>query len=1103
MAQLHIAVLNSAEVVSIPLDQLPEDCEEVLEVLKAEVAPVNVWMDVALAYISNGRPDQYVRVLQEATSREADEFYGDRFRAERVEVLCSLAGYHLSKAQHMRDPQRKGDLQTAESYGIRARTLDKREMLPFLIIGVVAMARNDLNGARREFEVAVIKKNQGKSNMIAYVALASVYFQEGKYNEALAYYKHILQTLGSAKCPPEVRDGMAACYFRLGKFDFAKKAFLRTLELYPNTAEALRGLAVIILREHSDHPDQAISEAKDYLVRAYKADPLDPATLIMASHLLLLKGSYEEVSKLAEVACETAVQDNIKAEALTLLGRSMHAKGKTPDAFTQYAHAQRLYRTLPLPHFGLAQIYVGKEEIRNAVTELENMLKTVPGSVDALKLLAHLYPQLSTKSVEKLQIIQDAAKRQHTDPNVWAVLGELLGPMDAKGSLEAYKKALDKFNEPVNGGAPEFNGGAGTSSPSASAKKEIPPKILNDAAVMFSKAGEYAEAQKLVKQAIAAVEESGCSESSAQPNVTLRFNLGRLHEASGNVKEASKLYKAILSDHSEYIDAYIRLSYINHHQGNFSEAQKWCKKALKVKPKDPTATVVLAGMYISDRNWHDAKRLLDSLVKGEYTTDPYALLCMGTLIISSAPTERRKDKDKDSANNFYLKALEYYQKAIENSPQNIYAANGIGAALAEMGDLKTAQEIFVRVKEAAASQGKYLEMPNVWINLANIHLAFGDYDSAIQVYENALARFYEHSNPTLLIYLARSHYDKGNLTDAKATLLKAQHLVPNDYTLKFNTALVMQEHGVRTLDKRRLGDDTDSVEDCKKAGEDIARALRFFSALRKLPPENTGIDAKKLITHMQFCTDALKRSKNVRDEVEARFKEAEVKRQQTRRVREEFEAKHRMAKQEKERKKEMEEARAAEEVRKQSAKLERIKQNWAEEAALKKAARKGDSSKVGRKRKIKTDDDGFIVHEEEIEAEKRDRRRKKGRMSDRQQPMPPEHHYEPEMEMEVDMGMEPGMDQPQMEFEEEPEEMRQGQGQGQDDLAAAGLLSDEDSMEQGELPEDGDLGPGGDGQSGQAAETAPEDDTFGDELEDKIDQGTAKNTTRLGDSDDD
>lgn len=139
--RLHIPVLKSPEVVSIHLDHLPNESDEVVEVLKAEEAPVGIWMDLALAYLSQGSPDQYVHILQEACSKEADEFYGDKFRAERVEVLCCLAGYHLCKAQHLRDPSRKSELATAESYGIRARNLDKREMLSFLCLGMVAMAR--------------------------------------------------------------------------------------------------------------------------------------------------------------------------------------------------------------------------------------------------------------------------------------------------------------------------------------------------------------------------------------------------------------------------------------------------------------------------------------------------------------------------------------------------------------------------------------------------------------------------------------------------------------------------------------------------------------------------------------------------------------------------------------------------------------------------------------------------------------------------------------------------------------------------------------------------------------------------------------------------
>lgn len=86
-----------------------------------------------------------------------------------------------------------------------------------------------------------------------------------------------------------------------------------------------------------------------------------------------------------------------------------------------------------------------------------------------------------------------------------------------------------------------------------------------------------------------------------------------------------------------YMDAYIRLAYICQHQGNSFKALQWCTKALEKNPGDPTVTVVKAGMFILESEWHEAKDLLDSIVKGSCSNDPYALLCMGTLNISSAP----------------------------------------------------------------------------------------------------------------------------------------------------------------------------------------------------------------------------------------------------------------------------------------------------------------------------------------------------------------------------------------------------------------------------------------------------------------------------------
>ena len=55
---LEIPVQNSDEVVAVPLDELPDDAEEVealVDVLKAEKAELRLWLDFAMEYYRQAR----------------------------------------------------------------------------------------------------------------------------------------------------------------------------------------------------------------------------------------------------------------------------------------------------------------------------------------------------------------------------------------------------------------------------------------------------------------------------------------------------------------------------------------------------------------------------------------------------------------------------------------------------------------------------------------------------------------------------------------------------------------------------------------------------------------------------------------------------------------------------------------------------------------------------------------------------------------------------------------------------------------------------------------------------------------------------------------
>ena len=48
----YIPVAGSDEVVAVPVDELPEEAEDLLDILKAEEAPLALWLDFAKAYLA-------------------------------------------------------------------------------------------------------------------------------------------------------------------------------------------------------------------------------------------------------------------------------------------------------------------------------------------------------------------------------------------------------------------------------------------------------------------------------------------------------------------------------------------------------------------------------------------------------------------------------------------------------------------------------------------------------------------------------------------------------------------------------------------------------------------------------------------------------------------------------------------------------------------------------------------------------------------------------------------------------------------------------------------------------------------------------------------
>lgn len=70
-------------------------------------------------------------------------------------------------------------------------------------------------------------------------------------------------------------------------------------------------------------------------------------------------------------------------------------------------------------------------------------------------------------------------------------------------------------------------------------------------------------------------------------------------------------------------------------------------------------------------------------------------------------------------------------------------------------------------------------------------------------YQNCLRRFFYNTDSNVLLYLARTHYEAEQWQDCKRTLLRAIHLAPSNYTLRFDAGVTLQKFSASTLQKTK------------------------------------------------------------------------------------------------------------------------------------------------------------------------------------------------------------------------------------------------------------------------------------------------------------
>ena len=803
---------DDEQAVEVDLEVLLDDPTELCTLLENEGAARTYWMTVSLAYAKQKKVDHAIEMLLKGNqamkggqkeklsmlsclcwmylwkSRESPRIPPDGALvsdAKTKEYYLQLSTSTLNEASRINPAFPPLFLARGVLLLLKASLQPpSKSAAP----GAIDQEKRDLlHSSIKSFEDAI--KVSQQRNMVAVLGKARALFSLGDYAKALEGYQEALHKMPDL-IDPDPRIGIGCCFWQLGFKEDAKIAWERALEIDPESkiANILLGIFFLDASSHvSLNGPEFLSLYKTamttYTQKAFKGDKEFPLTCATFAGYFLSRKAWTTVETLSHKAIQYTDVNAIASDGWYLLARKEHYNENYALAKDYYGRADEarggVDRGFLPAKFGAAQLAVLKEDHGEAKLRLEKMIQHSK-NVEAMTLLGTIYAEevfMSQesgvkedkttefkKAVGYLETVRtawkDTKKNLIPDASVLLNLARLYETEQPEKSLLCLQQVeqleFDQIPESERPKDPVEEGKL-----KDSIREGLPPQLLNNMGCFFYQSEKYDQARDMFQTALNACIKVGEKQEDMDTDAlvtTISFNLGRTYEASGLLDEANQVYNGLLERHSEYTDARTRLAYIALRQNPSEDGPKAVSK-LYTDCSDDLEVRALYGWYLGkahankrsgnigdDPEMRHYKHTLQRYEKH----DRYALIGMGNLYLMSARNMKRDtEQDKQKRSAVYIKAVEFFDKALQLDPKNAYAAQGIAIALVEdKRDYKTALAIFVKVRDT-------IKDPNVYVNLGHIFAELRQYTKAIEHYELAIAKD-KSKDPQILTCLGRT-----------------------------------------------------------------------------------------------------------------------------------------------------------------------------------------------------------------------------------------------------------------------------------------------------------------------------------------------------------
>ncbi|KDO20309.1 hypothetical protein SPRG_14444 [Saprolegnia parasitica CBS 223.65] len=900
---LLIPVHKSDEIVEMFSDELPEDANDIMEILRAEIAPLEVWLNFAVEYYLQGKVAQFEQIFDQATMSDADEIYHDEAaRMSRLKILNAWACHHIN-TMWKEDDDRKREVPSQKAAALfqKADRIDPQCITTLTGKALMFMAKGEDERAERFLRTVLQVQPE---NLSAILATALLQVRKRKFTEAKKLYYDAIALHPQSPQAARMRMAFAYCCYQMGCVDKARAVMKYAAKLDDSYVDAMMANAIwqLATLSPSERARNMQNEGSRFMTMVHHAHALDKTHPSVLNHLAnhyFLQWSPLPGTAAVERGSSTVVTSHdlstdlapghlislgskffcyvvaIDAAKNTLVidvpysGRTRSGVSVSRKMYDQmFALAANAYHNTLTKELRAESCYLmgrgrhAEGKYADAYGYYFKASQLMPTLASPWLGLAQMYYQQNQLD-KATAYLEKTLKAYPDNTDVLLFLAHVYSKTNRKtDAIAHYRRVADIDPGNVNAliGVADIlhvsdertDQLAAISSFLAAEKvletsnERVPMELFVNLGSLHMRVGDFDASLACYRRALG-IEATAPLPAVNEDNITVLYNMALVYERCGDLAVSTALYDDIVATFPGYHDASLRLALLKRDQGRFDEAVRLLEETLA---RDPTQHALPAPRVEFGAEKYETVLGIKLENGANLKNDPYSFLAMGNIFMSNIGERGRYMK------NMALSET-YYKRTLQSHPFNVHAANGIGIMVAEKGHLDKAKMIFAEVRQACP------DMPDAWINLAHIYMAEERYDEAIQLYQVCLTKHYNGQDIQVLLYLAKAYYEAKRHLECIAALTKGLHLMPGDARLWYNLGLAQEEFAVFALGDGDASNTKAALQshrtlaDVQRAISDLQRAMRIFQMLATDTKKAPAYDLEKVKDHARFCAETL------------------------------------------------------------------------------------------------------------------------------------------------------------------------------------------------------------------------------------------------------